>query len=101
MSPTTIGVLGNCKARKHTFLRSRVGSFSALITSAAAEGTTETLAIRFCTVSLHVTRRPFHSFAVSLAMSSPARNGLQSHTTTILQQPAYVTQMPVHLYTTF
>lgn len=44
---------------------------SALITSAAAEGTTDTLACLFCTVSLTVTRRPFQSFAVSFAMSSP------------------------------
>ncbi len=41
------------------------------MTREAAEGMTETLAIRFCTVSLHVTRRPFHSLAVSFAMSSP------------------------------
>ncbi|XAR72112.1 3-isopropylmalate dehydrogenase [Bertholletia excelsa] len=53
------------------FLRSRSGSLRALMTSAAAEGTTETLAWRFCTVSFTVTRRPFQSLAVSLAMSSP------------------------------
>ena len=41
------------------------------MTIAAAEGTTETLACLFCTVSLTVTRRPLQSFAVSLAMSSP------------------------------
>ncbi|CAL9118787.1 unnamed protein product [Musa acuminata var. zebrina] len=53
------------------FLRSRSGSLRALMTRAAAEGTTDTLAWRFCTVSFTVTRRPFHSLAVSLAMSSP------------------------------
>ena len=41
------------------------------MTSADAEGMTVTLAMRFCTVSLTVTRSPFQSFAVSLAMSSP------------------------------
>ena len=41
------------------------------MTSEAAEGMTETLAIRFCTLSFTVTRSPFHSFAVSFAMSSP------------------------------
>ena len=54
-----------------TFLRSRGGSLSALMTSADAEGTTDTFAWRFCTVSFTVTRRPFQSFLVSLAMSSP------------------------------
>merc|ERR1719183_2591750 len=54
-----------------TFLRSRKGSLRALITRAAAEGTTDTLACLFCTVSLTVTLRPFQSLAVSLAMSSP------------------------------
>ncbi|CAL9128289.1 unnamed protein product [Musa acuminata var. zebrina] len=53
------------------FLRSRSGSLRALMTRAAAEGTTVTLACRFWTVSLTVTRRPFQSLAVSLAMSSP------------------------------
>ncbi len=54
-----------------TFFLSLGGSLRALMTRAAAEGTTETFAWRFCTVSLTVTRRPFQSFAVSLAMSSP------------------------------
>ena len=54
-----------------TFFRSLTGSFRALITRAAAEGMTDTFAILFCTLSLHVTRRPFHSLAVSFAMSSP------------------------------
>ncbi|KAL4581313.1 hypothetical protein LXL04_017524 [Taraxacum kok-saghyz] len=54
-----------------TFFLSRSGSFRALITRAAADGTTETLACRFWTVSLTVTRNPFQSLAVSLAMSSP------------------------------
>lgn len=53
-----------------SFLRSRGGSFRARTTSAAAEGTTETVALRFCTVSLTVTFRPFQS-AVPLAISSP------------------------------
>merc|ERR1712037_904383 len=53
-----------------TFLRSRGGSFSALMMSAAAEGTTSTLACLFLMVSLTVTLRPFHS-CVALAMSSP------------------------------
>ena len=54
-----------------TFFLSLTGSFKAFMTREAAEGITETLAIRFCTVSLHVTRRPFHSLAVSFAISSP------------------------------
>ncbi len=58
-------------AWRRTFFLSRGGSLSALMTSAAAEGTTDTLAWRFCTVSLTVMRRPFQSLAVSLAMSSP------------------------------
>ena len=53
------------------FFLSLSGSLSALMTSAAAEGTTVTFAWRFWTVSFTVTRRPFQSFAVSLAMSSP------------------------------
>jgi hypothetical protein len=43
----------------------------ALTTREAAEGMTETLAIRFWTVSLTVTLSPFHSLAVSFAISSP------------------------------
>lgn len=42
-----------------SFLRSRGGSLSALMTSEEAEGTTETAAWRFWMVSLTVTRRPF------------------------------------------
>eukprot|EP00250_Pteridium_aquilinum_P008504 c17999_g1_i1 orf=3-530(-) len=53
------------------FFLSRSGSLRALMTRAAALGTTATLAWRFCTVSFTVTRRPFQSLAVSLAMSSP------------------------------
>merc|ERR1719201_2229185 len=53
-----------------TFLRSRGGSFRALM-SAAADGTTSTLACRFCTMSLHVTRKPFHSPEVAFTISSP------------------------------
>jgi hypothetical protein len=45
------------------------------MTRAAAEGMTVHLACRFCTVSLTVTRRPFQSLAVSLAMSSPICRG--------------------------
>ena len=41
------------------------------MTRAAADGITDTLAIRFCTLSFTVTRSPFHSLAVSFAMSSP------------------------------
>eukprot|EP00983_Pelagomonas_calceolata_P116843 1160356-Pelagomonas_calceolata.AAC.8 len=37
----------------------------------AAEGTTDTLACRFWTVSFTVIRRPFQSLVVSLAISSP------------------------------
>merc|ERR1719183_2816156 len=37
----------------------------------AADGTTSTLACLFWTISLHVTRRPFHSAAVAFTMSSP------------------------------
>ncbi|KAG6542544.1 hypothetical protein Mapa_016015 [Marchantia paleacea] len=54
-----------------TFLRSLSGSFRALITNAAADGTTATLACLFWTVSFTVTLKPFQSFAVSLAISSP------------------------------
>ncbi|GIL46704.1 hypothetical protein Vafri_3623, partial [Volvox africanus] len=54
-----------------SFLRSRGGSFRALMTSAAAEGMTEIFAWRFWTVNLTVIRRPFQSLAVSLAISSP------------------------------
>ncbi len=54
-----------------TFFRSRGGSLSARMTMEPAVGTTETLAWRFCTISLTVMRRPFQSLAVSLAMSSP------------------------------
>jgi hypothetical protein len=43
-----------------SFLRSRGGSFRALMTSDEAEGTTETAACRFWMVSLTVTRRPFY-----------------------------------------
>ena len=53
-----------------TFLRSRGGSFKALIIKAAAEGTTSTLAWRFWMVNLTVTLKPFQSW-VALAMSSP------------------------------
>ena len=59
------------KIKELTFFLSLTGSFRALMTSAAAEGTTEHLACLFCTVSLTVTRRPLQSLAVSLAMSSP------------------------------
>eukprot|EP00736_Rhodelphis_marinus_P004322 Rmarinus@m.3624 len=53
-----------------TFLRSRTGSLRALMIRAAAEGTTSTLAWRFCTTRRTVIRRPFQSW-VFLAMSSP------------------------------
>merc|ERR1719348_1666786 len=53
-----------------TFLRSLGGSFSALITRAAAEGTTEQVACLFWIFSWTVTLRPFQS-PVALAMSSP------------------------------
>merc|ERR1719436_667828 len=53
-----------------TFLRSLGGSFRALITRAAAEGTTETVACLFWILSWTVTLRPFQSW-VALAMSSP------------------------------
>lgn len=42
-----------------SFLRSRGGSFRALMTREEAEGTTETAACRFWMVSFTVTRRPF------------------------------------------
>ena len=41
------------------------------MTSADAVGTTLTFACLFCTVRQQVTLRPFQSFAVSFAMSSP------------------------------
>ena len=41
------------------------------MTMEPAVGTTETLAWRFCTISLTVMRSPFQSLAVSLAISSP------------------------------
>ena len=53
-----------------TFLRSRGGSFRALMMRAAALGTTSTLAWRFWIVNLTVTFKPFQSW-VALAMSSP------------------------------
>lgn len=43
----------------------------ALITNAAALGTTSTAACLFWIVSLHVTRRPSQSFLVALRISSP------------------------------
>jgi len=58
-----------------TFLRSLCGSFSALMISDDAEGTTAIVAWRFCTVSCTVTLRPFQS-KVALAMSSPTFFGL-------------------------
>merc|ERR1712137_1514345 len=54
-----------------SFFLSLGGSLRALITRAAAEGITVQVACLFCTVSLTVTRRPFQSLAVALAMSSP------------------------------
>jgi len=42
-----------------SFLRSRGGSLSALMTSEEADGTTETAACRFLMVRRTVTRRPF------------------------------------------
>merc|ERR1711997_475206 len=53
-----------------TFLRSLGGSFKALMTRAAAEGTTEQVACLFWIFSCTVTLRPFQS-AVALAISSP------------------------------
>merc|ERR1719495_319520 len=53
-----------------TFFLSRGGSFRALMTRAAAEGTTVTVAWRFWILSWTVTLRPFQS-PVALAMSSP------------------------------
>ena len=53
-----------------TFFLSLGGSFRALMTRAAADGTTDTLAWRFWMVSWTVIFRPFQS-AVALAMSSP------------------------------
>merc|ERR1712027_264549 len=53
-----------------TFLRSLGGSFKALMTRAAAEGTTEQVACLFWIFNCTVTLRPFQS-AVALAMSSP------------------------------
>lgn len=71
------------------FLRSRGGSFRALITKAAAEGTTEIVAWRFWIFSCTVILRPFQS-AVPLAMSSPTFLGdwkqkTCSHTATIVE----------------
>src|SRR5690606_16140289 len=53
-----------------TFLRSLGGSLRALMIMEAAEGTTSTLACRFCTVTLTVIFRPFQSLDAA-AMSSP------------------------------
>merc|ERR1712002_537534 len=53
-----------------TFFLSLGGSLSALMMSAAAEGTTVTVACLFCTRSWTVTFKPFHS-PVDLAISSP------------------------------
>lgn len=52
------------------FLRSRGGSFRALMIKEAAEGTTEMAACRFWMVRQTVIFRPFQS-EVALAMSSP------------------------------
>lgn len=54
-----------------TFFLSLAGSLRALTTNDAAEGMTDTFATLFCTVSFTVTRSPFQSLAVSLAISSP------------------------------
>merc|ERR1719317_392103 len=53
-----------------TFFLSLGGSFKALMTRAAAEGTTEQVACLFWIFSWTVTLSPFQS-AVALAMSSP------------------------------
>merc|ERR1719350_468039 len=53
-----------------TFFLSLGGSLRALMTRAAAEGTTEQVACRFWIFSCTVTLRPFQSW-VALAMSSP------------------------------
>lgn len=53
-----------------TFLRSRGGSFRALMMREAAVGTTETVATRFWMRSWTVIFRPFQS-PVALAISSP------------------------------
>merc|ERR1712176_1553043 len=53
-----------------TFFLSLWGSFRALMTRAAAEGTTAIVACLFCTVNCTVIFRPFQS-PVALAMSSP------------------------------
>lgn len=53
-----------------TFLRSLGGSFSALIISEDALGTTDTFACLFWMVNCTVIRKPFQS-CVALAMSSP------------------------------
>merc|ERR1719470_747485 len=53
-----------------TFLRSLGGSFKALMTRAAADGTTEQVACLFWILSCTVTFKPFQS-PVALAMSSP------------------------------
>jgi hypothetical protein len=63
-----------------TFFLSLSSSLSALMTSAAAEGMTETLAYRFCTVSLTVTRRPFQSLAISLGLGDVLTNLLRGET---------------------
>lgn len=44
-----------------SFLRSRGGSFRALMTNEEADGTTETVAWRFWILNLTVTRRPFYT----------------------------------------
>ncbi|KAK9098314.1 hypothetical protein Syun_025359 [Stephania yunnanensis] len=53
------------------FLPIPLSSFKALITRPAADGTTDTFAQRFRTVSFTVTRGPSSPWLVSLAMSSP------------------------------
>merc|ERR1719159_965820 len=52
------------------FLRSRMGSFKALMTRLVALGTTSTFAARFWMVRRTVTRIPFQAL-VPLTMSSP------------------------------
>merc|ERR1712107_703054 len=62
-----------------TFLRSLGDSFKALMTRAAAEGTTEQVACLFWILSCTMTLRPFQS-AVALAMSSPILGGKTKRT---------------------
>lgn len=77
-----------------SFLRSRGGSLSALMTREEAEGTTETAACRFWMVSLMVTRRPF---CLILEADTGLRNRIrqtQSPVALAISSPTFLGERP-------